>query len=97
MIGNPPYIKEYTNRNAFDGFRETSGYYQGKMDLWYGFACQAIDHLADKGVLCFIATNNWITNAGASKFRNKILNDAKMLILIDFNNYMIRIRLAITE
>ena len=23
VIGNPPYIKEYTNRNAFDVFRES--------------------------------------------------------------------------
>lgn len=29
VIGNPPYIKESTNRNAFDGLRD-SPYYQGK-------------------------------------------------------------------
>ncbi len=33
VIGNPPYIKESTNRNAFEGLRD-SPYYQGKMDLW---------------------------------------------------------------
>ena len=38
VIGNPPYIKEYENRNAFNGFRESSQYYVGKMDLWHGFA-----------------------------------------------------------
>ncbi len=36
IIGNPPYIKEYTSRSAFDGIRE-SEYYQGKMDIWYLF------------------------------------------------------------
>src|SRR5690606_28773751 len=41
VIGNPPYIKEYTSREAFDGFR-SSPYYQGKMDIWYGFACKAL-------------------------------------------------------
>lgn len=33
VIGNPPYVKEYTNRAAFDHAR-SSPYYQGKMDLW---------------------------------------------------------------
>ena len=55
VIGNPPYVKEYVNRHAFDGFRETSPYYMGKMDLWYGFACHGIDLLCQSGHLCFIA------------------------------------------
>ncbi|PWK76569.1 TaqI restriction endonuclease [Mucilaginibacter oryzae] len=89
VIGNPPYIKEPTNRKAFDGFRG-SKYYQGKMDLWYGFACIMLDNLKkDTGILTFIATNNWVTNAGASKFRNKVSEDAKIMQLIDFGNYKI--------
>lgn len=89
VIGNPPYIKEPTNRKAFDGFRKTK-YYQGKMDLWYGFACVMLDNLkSDTGILTFIATNNWVTNAGASKFRNKVVEDAQILQLIDFGNYKI--------
>lgn len=89
VIGNPPYIKEPTNRKAFDGFRKTK-YYQGKMDLWYGFACVMLDNLKrDTGILTFIATNNWVTNAGASKFRNKVVEDAQILQLIDFGNYKI--------
>jgi len=89
VIGNPPYIKEATSKKAFDGFKG-SKYYQGKMDLWYGFACVMLDNLKDKtGVLTFIATNNWVTNAGASKFRDKIVDDAQILQLIDFGNYKI--------
>ena len=89
VIGNPPYIKEPTSRKAFDGFRKTK-YYQGKMDLWYGFACVMLDNLkSHTGILTFIATNNWVTNAGASKFRNKVVEDAQILQLIDFGNYKI--------
>lgn len=89
VIGNPPYIKEYTNKAAFDGIRE-SEYYQGKMDIWYFFACRFLDHLKpNTGVLTFIATNNWVTNAGASKFRNKVLKDSQILKLLDFSSYMI--------
>lgn len=79
VIGNPPYIKEYENRDAFNGFREMSPYYMGKMDLWYGFACSSIDILKPYGVLCFIATNNWVTNAGALLLRNKIIEDTQIL------------------
>lgn len=89
VIGNPPYIKEFTSKKSFDGVRE-SPYYQGKMDLWYLFACQGIDYLKEKaGVLSFIATNNWVTNSGASILRNKVLEDTQILKLIDFGSYMI--------
>jgi hypothetical protein len=88
VIGNPPYIKEYTNRKAFDGLRN-SPYYQGKMDIWYLFACKGIDFLKDKGILTFIAQNNWITSYGASKMRNKVVKECKILQLLDFGPYFI--------
>jgi hypothetical protein len=59
------------------------------MDIWYMFACNGIDFLKDNGCLCFIATNNWVTNAGASLLRNKVISDTKILQLCDFNDYMI--------
>lgn len=59
------------------------------MDLWYLFACNGIDLLANNGLLCFIATNNWTTSSGASKMRNKIIKDAKIVLLLDFGNLMI--------
>ena len=89
VIGNPPYIKEFTSKKSFDGVRG-SPYYQGKMDLWYIFACQGIDYLKEKtGILSFIATNNWVTNSGASILRKKVLEDTQILKLIDFGSYMI--------
>jgi adenine-specific DNA-methyltransferase len=89
VIGNPPYVKEYTYKTAFDGLRN-SRYYQGKMDLWYLFACKSLDITKkETGLLCFIATNNWTTNAGASKMRNKIVADVTIHMLLDFGSYMI--------
>lgn len=89
VIGNPPYIKEYENRYAFDGFRENSPYYIGKMDLWHGFTCSAIDLCKNYGIVMFIAQNNWTTNAGACKMRNKVVDEARILQMIDFNDYMV--------
>ncbi|MFH1251478.1 MAG: N-6 DNA methylase [bacterium] len=89
VIANPPYIKEYVNRKAFDGLRDLP-YYQGKMDLWYLFACRGIDvSRNDSGVVTFIAQNNWVTSHGASKMRNKVIKDAQILSLIDFNDFKI--------
>lgn len=59
------------------------------MDIWYGFACHGIDFLADNGVLCFIAQNNWTTSAGAKKMRVKVMTDTRILQLVDFNDYMV--------
>jgi adenine-specific DNA-methyltransferase len=60
------------------------------MDLWYLFVCYGFNLLkADTGILAIIATNNWTTNTGASKLRNKIIETATIKQLVDFNNYMI--------
>ena len=87
VIGNPPYVKE-TKKNAeiFDLYKY-SPYYKAKMDLWYFFACNGIDLLKRNGNLCFIAPNNWTTNDGASKLRDKIIDDSKINFYVDFGNF----------
>jgi adenine-specific DNA-methyltransferase len=88
IIGNPPYIKEYVDKSAFDGLHD-SPYYQGKTDIWTLFACQAIDHLKDGGYFSFIAPNSWLTNAGASIFRDKILSEGEVISFIDFGDFKV--------
>lgn len=89
LIGNPPYIKEYTYRCAFDELRD-SPYYKGKMDIWYFFVCKGIDLLKKGiGVLTFIAQNNWVTSYGASIMRNKVIQNTRIKNLCDFGSYMI--------
>jgi hypothetical protein len=88
VIANPPYIKEDVNRNAFNGLRN-SDCYQGKMDLWYLFGSKGLNVLRPNGTLCFIAINNWISNDGASKFRNKVVKEGRILNYVDFGNFKI--------
>src|SRR5690554_2017926 len=89
VIGNPPYIKEYEGKEIFDGLRDME-VYQGKMDIWYLFGELAVKILKNKiGLLSFIAPNNWITNAGASKFRNFIIKNTQFIELINFASYMV--------
>ncbi|WP_157146913.1 Eco57I restriction-modification methylase domain-containing protein [Brachyspira pilosicoli] len=91
IIGNPPYVKEYTDRESFENVKKgnLAKYYQGKMDLWYFFVCFGLDILKENGKLGFIAPNNWITNAGASILRNKILTDSKILKYVDFGDFRV--------
>lgn len=88
VIGNPPYIKEDANRNAFNGLRKLDCY-QGKMDIWYLFGSLGLKLLKQDSFLCFIATNNWVTNAGASVFRNTVIKKSQIVNLTDFGAYMI--------
>jgi adenine-specific DNA-methyltransferase len=88
IIGNPPYIKEYTNRSAFEALHDNP-YYQGKMDIWTFFACTAINLLKDGGYFSFIAPNNWLTNAGASIFRDKILLEGQITKFVDFGDFKV--------
>ncbi len=88
IIGNPPYIREPDNKEAFNGLHKLECY-KGKMDLWFLFACKGIDLLKKGGRISFIATNNWISNYGASKFRNKVLNTTKIEEYIDFGEYLV--------
>ena len=87
IIGNPPYIKEADNKKAFENTKNLRTY-QGKMDIWYHFVGKAFDTAKTKGIISFIATNNWTTNSGAKKLRNMILTESKILSLIDFGSYM---------
>ncbi len=89
VIGNPPYVKEYTSRQAFDGLRDKDCY-QGKMDLWYFFGNLALDIVKQEvGLISYIAPNNWITNAGASNFRNIFLKKGKLIEFVDFGDYKV--------
>lgn len=88
IIGNPPYIREPDNKEAFVGLHDAPCY-KGKMDLWFLFACKGIDLLKNNGRLSFIATNNWVSNYGALNFRNKLLKTSKIEEYIDFGEYFV--------
>lgn len=89
VIGNPPYIKEATNKFAFYGLHKHPCY-QGKMDLWYFFGWLGLEiSKNEKGLIGYIAPNNWITNDGASNFRSKVYEEAEIIDFIDFGDYRV--------
>lgn len=88
MIANPPYIKEGRMSKTFFEPYKDSPYYKGKMDIWYLFACNGLDLLNSNGILCFIATNNWVTSYGASKLRDKVIKETRICNIVDFGAVM---------
>lgn len=89
VVGNPPYIKEYINKSAFDGLREKP-LYQGKMDLWYFFVGVGLQLLKPRtGLLGFIAPTNWVTNAGAQKMRDHMLVSSQLVSCFDFGDFQV--------
>ena len=88
VIANPPYIKEYENSSAFV-LLKVGKYYKAKMDIWFYFACNAIDILKEGGVLSFIAQPQWRTSDAASILRNKICDECRLIHIIDFGTYMV--------
>lgn len=88
IIANPPYIKEGRMSKTFFEPYKDSPYYKGKMDIWYLFACNGLDLLNCNGILCFIATNNWVTSYGAGKLRDKVIKETRICNIVDFGAVM---------
>ena len=60
------------------------------MDLWYFFGALALDTIKkDYGLIGYIAPNNWITNDGASKFRDYVIEKGKITEFIDFSDFKV--------
>ncbi|ECL6203421.1 DNA methyltransferase [Campylobacter jejuni] len=80
--------KEAENKELFANTKKLRTY-QGKMDIWYHFVGRGFDILKNNGYLAFIATNNWVTNSGAKKLRNIVLEESQILSLVDFSSFMV--------
>jgi adenine-specific DNA-methyltransferase len=59
------------------------------MDIWYLFGDLGLKILKPDSYMCYIATNNWVTNAGASNLRNIVIQNSQIINLTDFGSYMI--------
>lgn len=92
VIGNPPYVGEEGNKSLFRDIASTEFgkmYYTGKMDLWYFFTSRAIELIKDKGIVSYIAPNNWMTTTGGKKMRKHMLEQCKICKFVTFKNYMV--------
>lgn len=88
IIGNPPYMLEDDNKEAFDGLHH-SPYYQGKTDIWHIFTGKSIELLKPSSFISFIAKNQWMKSSSASKMRKAIYTNTAIENIIDFGSNMI--------
>ncbi len=93
IVGNPPYVKEFTNRKIFHDVKKCSPsvkqYYEGKMDYLYFFIELGIDLLNNEGRISFITTNYWLQAKGAKILREKILNETIIESIFNFNEFTV--------
>jgi len=88
ICANPPYIREDDHKELFRltlrQYPYWKQYYQGKMDYLYFFVILGLSKLKEAGKLGFITTAYFPTAAGARKLRKYILENSRILEVIDF-------------
>jgi adenine-specific DNA-methyltransferase len=87
VVGNPPYVGEKGHKEIFRPLKEHPywrHHYMGKSDYLYYFIILGLSKLREGGKLGFITTQYWLTADGAGKLRKYILEQAKIVEIIDF-------------
>jgi adenine-specific DNA-methyltransferase len=89
VIGNPPYIGHKGRQK--DLFRIMSKNAIGlqfnneRMDIFYYFFHNSINHVKLNGIITFITTNYFLTADSAIKLRSDFKNRTQVLSLVNFN------------
>jgi len=87
VVGNPPYVGEKGHKDLFRPLQSHPywrNHYIGKSDYLYYFIILGLSKLRDGGKLGFITTQYWLTADGAKKLRKYILDNARIIEIIDF-------------
>lgn len=91
IIGNPPYIK-IQNINKKDLYKirnEFPDFINGNTNLYIYFIIKCLKLLNDNGKLIFIIPNTWIYSKSFLYFKNYILDNKLLELLIDFKDKQI--------
>ncbi|TFF89445.1 MAG: hypothetical protein EU549_00585 [Promethearchaeota archaeon] len=92
-IGNPPYYTEVRGyKDIFRIYKKSPAikqYYEQKMDIFYFFIERGLDLLRHNGYLGFIVMDYWKTRTFGRKLRNKIVIDAVIQKIVDFNEFTV--------
>ncbi len=87
VVGNPPYVGEKGHKELFRPLKNHpywKHHYMGKSDYLYYFIILGLSKLREGGKLGFITTQYWLTADGGGKLRKYILENAKIVEIIDF-------------
>ncbi|MBM3435507.1 MAG: hypothetical protein FJY07_04715 [Bacteroidetes bacterium] len=87
VVGNPPYVGEKGHKELFRPLHNHpywKHFYQGKSDYLYYFIILGLSKLTEGGKFGFITTQYWLTADGAGNLRKYILENSKIIEIIDF-------------
>lgn len=87
VVGNPPYVGEKGHKELFRPLKNHpywKHHYMGKSDYLYYFIILGLSKLREGGKLGFITTQYWLTADGGGKLRKYILENAKIVEIVDF-------------
>lgn len=87
VIANPPYVREKSNRAAFEAVRADPAWdrwVRPRQDLQQLFLHLALDVLRPGGQLVFLTTNYWLTTDAAQPLRSRIHSAYNVLRMVDF-------------
>jgi hypothetical protein len=87
VIGNPPYynISSIQNHIGLDSFIT----YNKNADIYCLFYEMAFKILTNRGLLCFITSNKWMSANYGKSLRSYLLRVSNSLLLLDFPNLQI--------
>lgn len=84
VIGNPPYVSnKIIPPSEKDYYKQNFASAKGQYDLAVPFLEQGIELLKEDGVLCYITSNKFLAADYGKTLRIMILNDHRLLELID--------------
>ncbi len=87
VVGNPPYVGEKGHKELFRPLKNHpywKHHYMGKSDYLYYFIILGLSKLREGGKLGFITTQYWLTADGGGNLRKYLLDNAKIVEIIDF-------------
>ncbi|WP_372949101.1 Eco57I restriction-modification methylase domain-containing protein [Mariniphaga sp.] len=79
VIGNPPYGIKFSLKDV-DYYKKVL---EGEIESYLFFYFRGLSLLSDKGVLCFITPDSWLTNRGASLFRDWLVSNYQINDVFD--------------
>ena len=88
VVGNPPYVWVKNNSDIFLPIKNDSffwDFFGDRSDFYYYFIIQWIKKLKENGKLGYIIPREWMTSDSGYKLRQYILDNCKILWIIDFN------------
>jgi len=88
VVGNPPYVWQKWNSEIFEPIKSDSFFkemFVKRSDFYYYFIIQWIKKLKENWKLGYIIPREWITSDSGYKLRQYILDNCKILWIIDFN------------